>query len=159
VEETRLAEAKELKIADVFDWFVQYSLRSSVQFREHFLKQAVDLQETVVEHLRQICVGLEVNLPDLFCVDCNETIVRDSHQHDMCVIVNGGGDLVCEDCPRFCPTNCGECIVCEDLGPQLRCGDCREVKPISSLEIHHCDHCDETLCDDSGYQEHHGDCS
>ena len=45
---------------------------------------------------------------------CDKDIVRDSDDHDHCVLVNKGYDLICQDCPRKCKTECGECVVCED---------------------------------------------
>ena len=50
----------------------------------------------------------------LWCVMCDKDIVRDSDDHDHCVLVNKGYDLICQDCPRKCKTECGECVVCED---------------------------------------------
>lgn len=50
----------------------------------------------------------------LWCVMCDKDIVRDSDDHDHCVLVNKGYDLICQDCPRKCKTECGECVICEE---------------------------------------------
>ena len=54
------------------------------------------------------------NLYQMECIMCCKDIVRDSDDHDHCVLVNKGYDLICQDCPRKCKTECGECVVCED---------------------------------------------
>ncbi len=50
----------------------------------------------------------------LQCSSCDKKIVRDSREHDECMIVNKGDDLICQDCPKVCEAKCGECQVCED---------------------------------------------
>lgn len=50
----------------------------------------------------------------LQCITCDKEIERDSHDHDGCMLVNKGDDLICADCPRVCEPKCGECPVCEE---------------------------------------------
>jgi len=40
-------------------------------------------------------------------------IEKNSRNHDQCMLVNKGDDLICEDCPWVCEVKCGECPVCE----------------------------------------------
>ena len=50
----------------------------------------------------------------LQCIACDKEIERDSREHDECMLVNKGDDLICQDCPWVCEAKCGECPVCED---------------------------------------------
>ena len=51
---------------------------------------------------------------DLHCTVCDKSIVRDSVEHDHCMLVNHGWDLICHDCPFVCKTKCGDCVICEE---------------------------------------------
>ena len=64
----------------------------------------------------------------LFCISCGTEIIRDSVEHDHCIIVNCGEDLICADCPWKCPTNCNECVVCEYECYCMECGETIELK-------------------------------
>ena len=35
---------------------------------------------------------------ELYCIDCKKNIKKDSKEHDNCILINDGEDLVCEDC-------------------------------------------------------------
>ena len=50
----------------------------------------------------------------LHCITCDKEIERDSREHDECMLVNKGDDLICADCPWVCEAKCGECPVCEE---------------------------------------------
>ena len=50
----------------------------------------------------------------LWCIMCCKDIVRDSDDHDHCMLVNKGYDLICQDCPWECKAKCGGCVICED---------------------------------------------
>ncbi len=35
---------------------------------------------------------------ELYCIDCKKNIKKNSKEHDNCILINDGEDLVCEDC-------------------------------------------------------------
>ena len=48
------------------------------------------------------------------CTVCDKSIVPNSHEHDHCVLVNNGYDLICQYCPFVCKTKCDNCVICEE---------------------------------------------
>ena len=66
------------------------------------------------QRVKELVEDMEVADQTLQCSACDKKIVRDSLEHDECMIVNKGDDLICQDCPRVCEAKCGECQVCED---------------------------------------------
>ena len=50
------------------------------------------------------------------CTVCDKSIVPNSHDHDHCVLVNHGCDLICQDCPFVCKFKCDNCVICEEVG-------------------------------------------
>ena len=50
----------------------------------------------------------------LQCITCDKEIVRDGLDHDQCILVNKGDDLICQDCPWVYEAKCGECPVCKE---------------------------------------------
>ena len=59
----------------------------------------------------------------LQCTSCDKEIERDSREHDECMLVNKGNDLICTDCLRVCKAKCGECPVCEEEKEEELAGD------------------------------------
>jgi hypothetical protein len=57
-----------------------------------------------------------INNTNYNCTVCDMSIVPNSHEHDHCVLVNKGYDLICQYCPYVCKSECGECVVCEEVG-------------------------------------------
>jgi hypothetical protein len=58
--------------------------------------------------------GNNTNHTTLQCITCDKEIERNSRDHDECMLVNKGDDLICQDCPWVCEVKCGECPVCEE---------------------------------------------
>ena len=77
-------------------------------------KQATNKPTTAMSTINNTNYSPSGHNDYLWCVMCDKDIVRDSDDHDHCVLVNKGYDLICQDCPRKCKTECGECVVCED---------------------------------------------
>ena len=46
----------------------------------------------------------------LRCIECGNEIIRDSREHDQCILINDGEDLVCGDCIiKFDYASCKGC--------------------------------------------------
>ena len=55
-----------------------------------------------------------INNTNYNCTVCDQSIVPNSHEHDHCVLVNNGYDLICQYCPFVCKTKCDNCVICEE---------------------------------------------
>ena len=55
-----------------------------------------------------------INNTNYNCTVCDKSIVPNSHEHDHCVLVNNGYDLICQYCPFVCKTKCDNCVICEE---------------------------------------------
>jgi hypothetical protein len=55
-----------------------------------------------------------INNTNYNCTVCDTSIVPNSHEHDHCVLVNNGYDLICQYCPFVCKTKCDNCVICEE---------------------------------------------
>lgn len=101
-------------------------------------KQATNKPTTAMSTINNTNYSPSGHNDYLWCVMCDKDIVRDSDDHDHCVLVNKGYDLICQDCPRKCKTECGECVVCEDPSesesdPNTTCYKCDEPVPLLYL--------------------------
>jgi len=70
--------------------------------------------ESFLPSTKPCVIGKKTDDTALQCIACDTLIERDSREHDECMLVNKGDDLICQYCPWVCEPNCGECPVCED---------------------------------------------
>jgi len=76
-----------------------------------------------------------INNTNYNCTVCDKSIVPNSHEHDHCMLVNHGYDLICQYCPFVCKTKCDNCVICEEAQIESESED--EPEEISTCNCCH----------------------